>query len=100
MTEDRPTWEAWLLHLDGERFQRLGDCTGAPALLPGGAQVVLPTATGLSLVDVQSGEQRQLLAVRDRLRSVLASDDGKYIYFWRQTYEADIWLARLGGASD
>jgi Tol biopolymer transport system component/serine/threonine protein kinase len=88
--------------LESQQYQRLtdyglADTWLADTWLPDSRRLLCYGASGeILLVDVQTREAREVLSVfPDTLNWMALSHDGQWLYFTRQSEEADIWMLTL-----
>jgi Tol biopolymer transport system component len=83
--------------IEDRAFERLTETGSNPRWLPDGRRLVyMNEKGGLSMVDSRSKRAHELLSLLpDRLSNPVPSRDGRWVYFVRESAEADLWLLTL-----
>lgn len=77
-------------------FQTLTDYNSIPRWLPDNRRIVFVNDGRAMLGDVQTGSVREFLPqIKDQLRNITVSPDGKLLYYTAVSSESDIWLMDL-----
>jgi hypothetical protein len=82
--------------LESRSYTRLTDAGTWPVWLSDSRRLLLHTNRALALLDSRSGKVREILSIPDdRVSAPAVTRDDRWIYFYRRTEEADIWMGTV-----
>jgi serine/threonine protein kinase len=78
------------------QYVRITDFNAIPRWLPDSKRLIFPRDGKAMIIDIETKRIREVLPeIRDQIRNVAVSRDGKLLYYTDQTSESDIWLLDL-----
>lgn len=79
-----------------QKYERLTDFNSIPRWLPDNKRLILQRDGKAMILDIQTKKLREILPeIKDQIRNIAVSRDGKLLYYTDQTSESDIWLLDL-----
>lgn len=77
-------------------YERLNDFNSIPRWLPDNKRLIFQRDGKAMMIDIQTKQIREILPeIKDQIRNIAVSRDGKLLYYTNQTSESDIWLLDL-----
>lgn len=81
--------------LEDNTYEQLTNLGWGPVWLSDSRRMVFHHKRKIMLLDVESKEQQEIAEIDGYVASLSVTNDDRWIYFVRQKFESDIWLATL-----